>query len=136
MVGVGSYLAALWAYVAGKLTAWLTPDRATRVRRLPAADGHTLVTFRYRRQAYRGHALPGATLRPEPWYSGARRCLKRPVAAVDRTGADVLPAVLPFWGPAGCWNAQVGLTFVPRLEPGVQPPVTVGFNSGAVVVVG
>lgn len=85
------------------------------------------VTYKFRGKPYRGHLTSGQVMNLAD-VRNERCSMKRPTRATDALGNDVTPRIREYWGPAGDWNASVGLRFLPHLDPHIESPVVVKFN--------
>ena len=114
---------------------FFVPRRAYNVGFHKVSNSCWSVTFCYQGRRFRGHAALPAMLASYPWYGKARMTLKRPVAATDEEGKDVLSRMQEYWGPTGNWNKEVGLAFVGGSDPEIAGHVEVRFNDGSTATV-
>lgn len=120
---------AFWEVLADTWTAWTWPRRAANISYYKPGK----VMFQYFGRTYRGHIQAHTVPKPYPWFKSIQRSMKKPTLARDGAGVDVTTKVQEYWGPAGRWNADVGLVFEPEREADSwTSPLTVYFNNGSI----
>jgi len=130
-MAVKRWIWCIWQVVKAHITCGMSsmfPEKANNIKFRKVPNGYTLVTFKYKGAAYKGHLPPGNRCPPQPWFQNIRPTLLKPQYATDADGKDVTEAMKQYWGPCGNWNRCIGLGSHLRYDKCMRLPVQITFN--------